>query len=108
MKRKFIYTALLGASLMLGSCGKDFLNITQIDKLTGNNYWTNKGDVEQYMGGIYSTFREATMTNIFFPASGDLRCAPTNRTSATSGVGRNYISYLRRNELSTLSAMEGK
>ncbi|ULT28096.1 RagB/SusD family nutrient uptake outer membrane protein [Sphingobacterium sp. E70] len=66
MKRTFIYTFLLGASLSLLSCGKDFLNITQIDKLTGNNYWTSKGDVEQYMGGIYSTFREATMTNIFF------------------------------------------
>ncbi|UZJ64807.1 RagB/SusD family nutrient uptake outer membrane protein [Sphingobacterium sp. KU25419] len=65
MKRKFIYTILLGASLVLGSCGKDFLNITQIDKLTGNNYWTSENDVEQYMGGIYSTFREATMSNIF-------------------------------------------
>ncbi|MDQ1152753.1 RagB/SusD family nutrient uptake outer membrane protein [Sphingobacterium zeae] len=106
MKRKFIYTALLGASLILGSCGKDFLNITQIDKLTGNNYWTNKGDVEQYMGGIYSTFREATMTNIFFPASGDLRCAPTNRTSATSGSGRDYIAYLRNNNLSMIFARE--
>lgn len=104
MKRKFIYTVLLGAGLMMASCGKDFLNITQIDKLTGNNYWTNKGDVEQYMGGIYSSFREATMTNIFFPASGDLRCAPTNRTSATSGRGRDYIDLLKRNDLSTILA----
>ncbi|RKO71283.1 RagB/SusD family nutrient uptake outer membrane protein [Sphingobacterium puteale] len=102
MKRTFIYTFLLGASLSLLSCGKDFLNITQIDKLTGNNYWTSKGDVEQYMGGIYSTFREATMTNIFFPASGDLRCAPTNRTSATSGAGRDYISLLRQNNLNSI------
>ncbi|MBB2952997.1 MULTISPECIES: RagB/SusD family nutrient uptake outer membrane protein [Sphingobacterium] len=106
MKRTLIYTLLLGASLSLSSCGKDFLNITQIDRLTGNNYWTNKGDVDQYMGGIYSTFREATMTNIFFPASGDLRCAPISRTSATSGPGRDYISLLRQNNLNMLFARQ--
>ncbi|MNM69462.1 SusD family protein [compost metagenome] len=102
MRKKFLYLFILGASLGLGSCGKDFLNITQIDKLTGNNYWTRQADVDQYMGGIYSTFREATMTNIFFPASGDLRCAPTNRTSATSGAGRDYISLLRQNDLNAI------
>ncbi|WP_411972744.1 RagB/SusD family nutrient uptake outer membrane protein [Sphingobacterium sp. Lzh-3] len=102
MKKKFLYLFILGATLGFGSCGKDFLNITQIDKLTGNNYWTRQADVDQYMGGIYSTFREATMTNIFFPASGDLRCAPTNRTSATSGAGRDYISLLRQNNLSAI------
>lgn len=102
MRKKFLYLFILGASLGLGSCGKDFLNITQIDKLTGNNYWTRQADVDQYMGGIYSTFREATMTNIFFPASGDLRCAPINRTSATSGAGRDYISLLRQNDLNAI------
>ena len=107
MKRKFIYTILLGASLVLGSCGKNFLNITQIDKLTGNNYWTSENDVEQYMGGIYSTFREATMSNIFFPASGDLRCAPINRTSATNNSGRDYLVYLRQNNLNSIFAREG-
>lgn len=104
MKKTFLYTLLLGASLSLSSCGKDFLNITQVDKLTGNNYWTSKDDVDQYMGGIYSTFRSATMSNIFFPASGDMRCAPVNRTSATSGAGRDYISYLRQNNLNAIIA----
>ncbi|WP_343538363.1 RagB/SusD family nutrient uptake outer membrane protein [Sphingobacterium thalpophilum] len=108
MKKKFLTIYILAATLMLGSCGKDFLNITQIDKLTGNNYWTRKADVEQYMGGIYSTFREATMTNIFFPATGDLRCAPIVRTSATSGAGRDYISYLRQNNLNGIMARAGE
>lgn len=107
MKRKFIYLILLGTTLILGSCGKDFLNITQVDRLTGNNYWTSRNDVEQYMGGIYSTFRQATMTNIFFPASGDLRCAPINRTSATSGSGRDYLTYLRNNDMNALFSQQG-
>jgi len=107
MNKKFLMSCVLGASLLLGSCGKDFLNISQIDKLTGNNYWTRKIDVDQYMDGIYSTFREATMTNIFFPASGDLRCAPINRTSATGGAGRDYLSYLRRNDINAIMSRAG-
>lgn len=104
MNKIFLYTVLLGVSLSLSSCGKDFLNITQVDKLTGNNYWTSKADVEQYMGGIYATFRTATMTNIFFPASGDMRCAPINRTSATGGAGRDYITFLKQNNLGAIIA----
>lgn len=104
MKRKLIYICLSYCSLLLLSCGKNFLDITQIDKLTGNNYWTSKNDVEQYLGGIYGSFRAATMSNIFFPASGDLRCAPIIRTSATAGEGRDYLSFLRTNNLNAIFA----
>lgn len=98
MKRAIIYitSALL---LTCSSCGKGFLNVTPIDNLSGNNYWKSEADVDQFVVGIYSKFREATMTKIFFPATGDLRNAPTQRTSATSGAERNYISHLRVNNL---------
>ena len=81
------------------SCGKEFLNVKPIEDLSGNNYWRREADVEQNLTSIYNTFREATMRQIFFPATGDMRCAPINRTGATSGAGRDYISYVKNNNL---------
>lgn len=98
MKKIFISICCC-AILMVSSCGKDFLNVTPIDDLSGNNYWKTERDAEQFLIGIYSTFRDATMGRIFFPATGDLRCAPINRTSATSGEGRDYLTYLKFNLL---------
>lgn len=81
------------------SCGKDFLNVVPKENLSGNNYWKTQADVENFLTGIYKTFRSHTMSRIFFPATGDLRCAPTNRTSATNGSDRDYISHLKNNNL---------
>lgn len=97
--KKALYIALAGFALSVSSCGKDFLNLTPIEDLSGNNYWKREQDVQQNINSIYSTFRVATMDQIFFPATGDMRCAPINRTSATSGAGRNYISYVQSNNL---------
>lgn len=94
--------ALMAGTLTMTTSCKDFLNITPVDNLSGNNFWKSPQDVEQYTSGIYSIFREATMQQMFFPATGDLRCAPINRTSATNGYGRNYLSYLRGNNLKAI------
>ena len=98
MKKHIIYLLSI-LTLLLGSCGKDFLNVTPKDDLSGNNYWQSEQDVEQFLIGVYSAFRDATMTRMFFPATGDLRYAPINRTSATSGEGRDYLTFLRQNLL---------
>ena len=98
MKKHIIYLLSI-LTLLLGSCGKDFLNVTPKDDLSGNNYWQSEQDVEQFLIGVYSAFRDATMTRMFFPATGDLRSAPINRTSATSGEGRDYLTFLRQNLL---------
>lgn len=97
--KKVLYIALTGIALSVSSCGKDFLNLTPVEDLSGNNYWKREADVQQNINSIYATFREATMQQIFFPATGDMRCAPINRTSATSGSGRDYISYVQDNNL---------
>ncbi|WP_270089213.1 RagB/SusD family nutrient uptake outer membrane protein [Sphingobacterium sp. SYP-B4668] len=97
--KTIIYIFLTASLFTISSCGKEFLNLTPIDDLSGNNYWKRERDVNQYVQGIYNTFRDATMQMMFFPASGDLRCAPINRTSATSGAGRDYISHVMNNNL---------
>ena len=74
---------------------KEFLNVVPVDNLSGNNFWKSKADVEAYTAGIYSRFRQATMSNMFFPATGDMRGAPIK---ANVG-GREYIGELRNNDL---------
>lgn len=98
MKKTIIYLCSV-LTLTVGSCGKDFLNVTPKEDLSGNNYWKSERDVEQFLIGVYAAFRDATMSRIFFPATGDLRCAPINRTSATSGEDRDYLTFLRTNLL---------
>lgn len=108
MKKIFIKLSIIGA-LVLGSCGKDFLNVTPVDSLTGNNYWKSESDVDKFIVGIYKTFRLATMgsasagvNRMYFPATGDFRCAPIVRTSQSSGSVRNYLSHLRNNNINAL------
>lgn len=104
--KKIICSTLLAMVLIVSGCGRSFLEIDQIDRLTGNNYWQTRSDVEQYVGGIYSTFRTATMQSMFFPATGDLRTAPIVRTSATAGAGRDYLSLLRSNNINGIFARQ--
>lgn len=95
--------------LLLNSCGKDFLNVSPKDSLTGNNYWKSESDVDKFIVGIYKTFRLTTMgsansgvNRIFFPATGDFRCAPIVRSSGAQGANRNYLTYLRTNNINAL------
>lgn len=100
-------------TLLFASCGKGFLNVSPDDNLTGNNYWKSEADVDKFIVGIYKTFRLATMGKpssnssthrIFFPATGDFRCAPIVRSSQSSGSDRNYLTHLRTNNLNALSS----
>lgn len=77
-----------------------FLDVENIDELSGNVFWENEEDVEGYTLSIYFKFREATMQNSsFLPATGDLRCAPV-----APRVTNYKFDYLRSNDLSTLIA----
>lgn len=108
MKRIFIGLSIIG-TLLISSCGKEFLNVSPKDSLTGNNYWKSESDVDKFIVGIYKTFRLATMGSssaspgrIFFPGTGDFRCAPISRTSQSSGSARNYLTHLRNNNINAL------
>ncbi len=91
-------------AVFLNSCGKEFLTVRPIDDLTGNNFWQTPADVRMFVQGIYADFRHATMNHAFFPATGDLRAAPTVRNPGSNGAGpfMNHITYLRFNDLNAL------
>lgn len=97
MRKLIIYVVSFGALFSMSSCEK-FLNVTPVDNLSGNNYWQNTDDYEKYLNNIYATFRTATMSNMFFPATGDFRCAPIIKVAS----GREYLNYLRTNNLNAV------
>lgn len=105
MKKIIIYSILV-MSVLVSSCGKDFLTVRPIEDLTGNNYWQTKNDVDMFVQGLYANFRHATMNHAFFPSTGDFRCAPVNGTPGSNGAGAfmNHIRYLRANDLKGLFA----
>lgn len=114
MKKILFSLAILG-TVLFASCGKEFLNVSPKDSMTGNEYWKSEADVDKFMVGIYKTFRLATMGTpaggaanhrIFFPATGDFRNAPIVRTSQSAGSGRDYLSHLRSNNLNALESDE--
>jgi hypothetical protein len=101
MKGIKIIAALVIISTLIGiqSC-KKFLNVVPIDNLSGNVFWKSKQDVESFTWGIYNRYRDATSSLIFFPATGDMRCAPV-----TPNVGgREYITLLRQNNINEILA----
>lgn len=109
--KKIVIGISLVFTMLFASCGKEFLNVSPKDNLTGNNYWKSEADVDKFIVGIYKTLRLATMGTpaggeanhrIFFPATGDFRCAPIVRTSQSTGEGRNYLSHLRNNNINAL------
>lgn len=100
--KKYIYIiTTVFFSLSFLSCGNDFLNVTPIDNLAGNNFWKTDKDVESFTLSIYNRFRAATMTDTpFFVATGELRGAPVYLNSAhTSNL---YVNFLRGNQLGDL------
>lgn len=105
MKRIVIYI-ITGASLLIASCGKEFLTVRPIEDLTGNNYWQTKNDVDMFVQGLYGNFRNATMDHAFFPSTGDFRCAPIVRTSGSNGASAfmNHLTFLKNNDLNGLFA----
>ncbi|NGM61609.1 RagB/SusD family nutrient uptake outer membrane protein [Sphingobacterium sp. SGG-5] len=105
MKRILIYI-ISGVSLLLSSCGREFLTVRPIEDLTGNNYWQTKNDVDMFVQGLYSNFRNATMNHAFFTSTGDFRCAPIVRTPGSNGAGSfmNHLTFLKYNDLNGLFA----
>lgn len=94
--KKITFILFLGMFLTGLSGCKDFLNVTPIDNLSGNNYWKSTSDVEGYATGLYARLRtkfstlssspsNATTGNYLFNAA-DLRCAPAVIQSGVSGM----------------------
>lgn len=93
---------LLLVLLMSTSACKDYLNVQPLDRLTGNNFYQTKEDVEANIANMYSTFFDKINESWVIGAIGEAR---TGEIIATPG-GNNYpvrrvVEVLGRNELLT-------
>ncbi|MCA5005913.1 RagB/SusD family nutrient uptake outer membrane protein [Sphingobacterium bovistauri] len=103
MKRIYIYLS-IATTLLISSCGKDWLKVVPTDTMTGNNYWQTEEDIKMFIGGLYSNFRIATMNQSFFPSTGDLRAAPIIRNAGSNASydDFNWLDYIRDNNLDAI------
>ncbi|WP_159634415.1 RagB/SusD family nutrient uptake outer membrane protein [Sphingobacterium composti Ten et al. 2007 non Yoo et al. 2007] len=104
MKRLHIYIGIMLA-LLASSCGKEWLKVTPVDNMSGTNYWQTEEDVEMFVRGIYNRFRDATMDMSYFPATGDLRCAPVVINQGSLASGNNEYNWMREIRFNNLKAI---
>ena len=71
MKNILKYFMVVSVVLMLGSCGKDFLDIAPQDKLTADNYYRNASEVKAATASLYG-FPWFGFNDKFFWLAGDM------------------------------------
>lgn len=57
-QHKYIFSALLGISITVTSCTKDFLNQEPESSLLGANFWKTESDLKQGVVGAYASLRD--------------------------------------------------
>lgn len=70
---KIIKRALLSAVLLMAMGCQKYLTIDPIDRLTGNNFYLSKADVETNLAFIYSTFFNKIRESWVMGATGEVR-----------------------------------
>ena len=97
----------VGLILMFMCCAsacKDYLNVQPLDRLTGNNFYQTKDDIEANIANMYSTFFDKINETWVIGAIGEAR---TGEIVASPGANnyesRRVVEVLGRNEL--LNAM---
>lgn len=71
MKNSSKYFMALSVALLLGSCGKDFLDIAPQDRLTADNYYRNESEVKAATASLYG-FPWFAFNDKFFWLVGDM------------------------------------
>ncbi|MCX6225664.1 MAG: RagB/SusD family nutrient uptake outer membrane protein [Bacteroidia bacterium] len=71
MKNSLKYLMALSVTMLLGSCGKDFLDIAPQDKLTADNYYRNEAEVKAATASLYG-FPWFGFNDKFFWLAGDM------------------------------------
>ncbi|GAA4139914.1 RagB/SusD family nutrient uptake outer membrane protein [Sphingobacterium kyonggiense] len=99
MKMKKLTKLILLGSLMFGFTACDnFLNVTPIDALSGNNFWKTKKDAESYMGGIYTRLRSKVGNSILIPAL-DMRANFVKVVGTIDNSGNGPVNNVINNNL---------
>lgn len=99
MKRIFFGICALGLLLTQNGC-KKFLDVKPIEKLSGNDFFQDRKQVESNLWDAYGLLRDK-IGSCPFLAVGDMRNGMLKR-AIQDGTGRLYFNYLAQNDLLTL------
>lgn len=99
---KFIRIGLLVLALTVSNSCKNYLTVEPIDRLTGNNFYLSKADVEANFAFIYSRFFEKinetwVMGAIGEARSGEIKVSP----GANNENARKVVEALGRNDMNS-------
>jgi hypothetical protein len=83
MKSIIIYGLMIFGSLLIGSCKKDFLDLTPISSVTTDNFYQNANDIKNAMNGVYASLQipGIHINNYIF---GDIRSDDTQPVASGS------------------------
>ena len=83
MKSFIIYGSMIISSLLVGSCKKDFLDLTPISSVTTDNFYQNANDIKNAMNGVYASLQlpGIHINNYIF---GDIRSDDTQPVASGS------------------------
>lgn len=99
MKSLIIYIVVITGVISVSGC-KDFLDITPIDKLTGNNFYKSKDDVEANIYNLSRRFFGKINETAFIGAAGEFRSGEVMfEPTSDNGPAREYVEVLGRNDL---------
>lgn len=99
MRRIFFGICALGLLLTQNGC-KNFLDVKPIEKLSGNDFFQDRQQVESNLWDAYGLLRDK-IGSCPFLAIGDMRTGMLKR-APEDGTGRLYFNYLAQNDLLTL------
>lgn len=108
--KNILMSIIAGVTVLVTSCGDSFLTVTPREDMTGNNFWQTKESAEMFTRGLYASFRNATVGRskfdgiLFFPSTGDFRCAPILRTAGSVGQDpiMNHLDWITQNNLKSI------
>lgn len=99
MKKYIVCSLLLLCSLGQFSC-KKFLDVTPLDKLTGNNFYKNKEDVETVIYDMSRNFFTKINATHYAGAVGEYRAGEVKHQLNTSmAPARRFVEVLGKNDL---------
>lgn len=104
--KKILTVGVLAITMLCLSACRDYLNVEPLDRLTGNNFYRSKDDVEANLANIYSIFFDKINESWVIGAIGEARSGEIVASPGANGYSaRVVVEVLGRNDM--LSAIDG-
>src|SRR5690606_41759649 len=93
------WITILTLAVTISSC-KEFLTVQPVDRLTGNNFYLSKEDVEANVANMYSMFFDKINESWVIGAIGETRSGEVFAAEgANNYASRRVVEFLGRNDM---------